>query len=173
MKISMKWLLLAIFAVATMNVSAQQKPIRLGHIESGKLIQAMPEMAEVQKTFQAKQEEVQKESQNLREQYQKLVMDYTQNEKGYSEIIRTSKQREIEELGQRIQQFEQLAMQELERAQGELFQPVMDKATQAIKDVAKENGFTYVFDMSSGSILYAADNSEDILPLVMKKLNIN
>lgn len=48
----------------------------------------------------------------------------------------------------------------------------MTKATNAIKEVAKENGFTYIFDMSSGAILFASETSEDILPLVKKKLGI-
>lgn len=158
--------------VAAMSLSAQQKPLKLGHIESSKLIAAMPEMAEAQKKLQAKQDEVQKESQNLREQYQKLITEYTQNQKTYSDIIRTSKEQEINELGQRIQKFEELAMNELQKSRDEILQPVMDKATNAIKEVAKENGFTYIFDMNSGAIIYASETSEDILPLVKKKLGI-
>lgn len=168
----MKWLLMAAFMVAALSVSAQQRPLKLGHIESSKLIAAMPEMAEAQKKLQAKQDEVQKESQNLREQYQKLITEYTQNQKTYSDIIRTSKEQEINELGQRIQKFEELAMNELQKSRDEVLQPVMDKATNAIKEVAKENGFTYIFDMNSGAIVYAAETSEDILPLVKKKLGI-
>lgn len=132
----------------------------------------MPEMAEAQKTLQTKQEEVQKESQSLRDQYQKLITDYTQNQKTYSDIIRASKEQEINELGQRIQKFEELAMNELQKSRDEILQPVMDKATNAIKEVAKENGFTYIFDMNSGAIIYASETSEDILPLVKKKLGI-
>ena len=52
-----------------------------------------------------------------------------------------------------------------------LMQPVMEKALNAIKEVGKENGFTYIFDMNAG-ILYAAENSQDVLPLVKKKLGL-
>ena len=75
-------------------------------------------------------------------------------------------------MGQRIQKFEELAMNKLQKAREELFEPVMTKATNAIKEVAKENGFTYIFDMSSGAVLFASETSEDILPLVKKKLGI-
>lgn len=172
MKNTMKWLLMAAFMVAAMSLSAQQKPLKLGHIESSKLVAAMPEMAQAQKDLEAQQAEVQKESQNLRDQYQKLIVEYTQNQKTYSEIILASKEQEINELGQRIQKFEELAMNKLQKAREELFEPVMAKATNAIKEVAKENGFTYIFDMSSGAVLFAAETSEDILPLVKKKLGI-
>lgn len=172
MKNTMKWLLLAAFMVAAMSLSAQQKPLKLGHIESSKLVAAMPEMAQAQKDLEAQQAEVQKESQNLRDQYQKLIVEYTQNQKTYSEIILASKKQEINELGQRIQKFEELAMNKLQKTREELFEPVMTKATNAIKEVAKENGFTYIFDMSFGAILFASETSEDILPLVKKKLGI-
>ena len=162
MKNTMKWLLLAAFMVAAMSLSAQQKPLKLGHIESSKLVAAMPEMAQAQKDLEAQQAEVQKESQNLRDQYQKLIVEYTQNQKTYSEIILASKEQEINEL----------AMNKLQKTREELFEPVMTKATNAIKEVAKENGFTYIFDMSSGAILFASETSEDILPLVKKKLGI-
>ncbi|WP_418535610.1 OmpH family outer membrane protein [Odoribacter laneus] len=172
MRNKMKWLLLAVFTMAALGASAQQRPVKLGHIESSKLIAAMPEMAAAQKQLETKQDDIQKESQNLRTQWQNLVTDYQKNEATYSDIIKTSKQQEIEELGQRIQKFEEIAMNEFKKAQDELLQPIMDKAHKAIQDVAKENSFTYIFDMNSGAILYASETSEDILPLVKKKLGI-
>ena len=57
------------------------------------------------------------------------------------------------------------------QTQNDLMQPVMEKALNAIKEVGKENGFTYIFDMNAG-ILYAAENSQDVLPLVKKKLGL-
>jgi outer membrane protein len=50
-------------------------------------------------------------------------------------------------------------------------QPVISKATAAIEAVAKENKISYVFDTSKGEFLVVPD-SEDILPLVKKKLGI-
>jgi Skp family chaperone for outer membrane proteins len=47
----------------------------------------------------------------------------------------------------------------------------LSKARKAIEDVAIEGDFTYIFDKSQGSILYAQE-SENILALVKKKLNL-
>ena len=41
-----------------------------------------------------------------------------------------------------------------------------------ISDVAKENGYTYIFDISGGAIIYHAENSSNILPLVKTKLKL-
>ena len=74
-------------------------------------------------------------------------------------------------MDQRIQTYQQSAQQRLQDKEKELLQPIIDRAKQAISDVAKENGYTYVFDTSAGALLYQQD-SDDILPLVKKKLGL-
>ncbi|MEI3155732.1 MAG: OmpH family outer membrane protein [Odoribacter sp.] len=73
---------------------------------------------------------------------------------------------------QRIIRFQEIAVDNLDKEQKSLMQPIIDKAMNAIKAVGKENGFTYIYDMNGGAILYAADNTEDVLPLVKKKLGL-
>jgi outer membrane protein len=53
-----------------------------------------------------------------------------------------------------------------------LIQPVMDKARNAIDEVAKEKGLIYVFDLSQGNPVYTSPESLDLLPLVKAKLGI-
>lgn len=47
----------------------------------------------------------------------------------------------------------------------------LKQVNQAIKDVAKEKGFQYVFDWTAGVLLYA-DDSKDITKLVLTKLGV-
>ena len=169
MKNTIKVFVLVALTLAAMSVSAQ---VKLGHIETQKLIQAMPEWTEAQKKFQAQQDEVEKELTNLQEQFQTKMNDYAQNSKTYSDVIRTSKEQELQELRTRIQRFQETAMNELDKAHQSLMQPITEKAMNAIKEVAKENGYTYIFDLSAGPILYTSESSQDILPLVKKKLGI-
>lgn len=172
MKNTMKWLAVVVFVFAAMSMSAQQKPVKLGHIESDKLIAAMPEMAEARKKLETKQAEIEKESQSLREQYQNKAADYAKNVNTFSDVIRTSKEQELQELAQRIQRFEETASNDFRKTQEDLLRPIMDKATNAIKEVGKENGFTYIFDLNSNGIVYVSETAEDVLPLVKKKLGL-
>ena len=48
---------------------------------------------------------------------------------------------------------------------------ILTKARNAIEEVAKSGNYTYIFDKSIGSILYA-NESENILPQVKKKLGL-
>ena len=146
MKNTIKVFVLVALTLAAMSVSAQ---VKLGHIETQKLIQAMPEWTAAQKTFEEEQKKM----------------------KTYSEAMRATTEEELQGLQQRIQRFQETAMAQLEKTQNDLMQPVMEKALNAIKEVGKENGFTYIFDMNAG-ILYAAENSQDVLPLVKKKLGL-
>lgn len=169
MKNTIKLIVLVAFSVAAMSVSAQ---VKLGHIETQKLIQGMPEWSAAQKKLEDKQAEVEKELTNMKEQLQSKLAEYSKNSKTYSDVIRTSKEQELQELDQRIQRFQQIAVENLDKTQKELMNPILEKAMNAIKAVGKENGFSYIFDMNGGGILYAAENTEDILPLVKKKLGI-
>ena len=107
----------------------------------------------------------------LREQFQTKLAEYSEKMKTYSEAMRATTEEELQGLQQRIQRFQETAMAQLEKTQNDLMQPVMEKALNAIKEVGKENGFTYIFDMNAG-ILYAAENSQDVLPLEKKKLGL-
>jgi outer membrane protein len=99
------------------------------------------------------------------------VSDYMENEATMSEIIAQTKAEEIQMLDQRIQAFQQNAQQSLAKKEGEAYQPILDKARKAIEEVAKENDFTYIFDVSAGALLYQPE-SDDILALVKTKLGI-
>jgi outer membrane protein len=90
--------------------------------------------------------------------------------KKWSEIVRADKEKEIQGLQQRIQEFQQTAGEQLQAKQNELFKPIYDKVTKAIQDVAKENKFTYIFDVNS--VLYYSEESIDITSMVKAKLAI-
>ena len=168
MKNTIKVFVLVALTLAAMSVSAQ---VKLGHIETQKLIQAMPEWTAAQKTFEEEQKKVNTELNSLREQFQTKLAEYSEKMKTYSEAMRATTEEELQGFQQRSQRFQETAMAQLEKTQNDLMQPVMEKAMNAIKEVGKENGYTYIFDMNAG-ILYAAENSQDVEPLEKKKLGL-
>jgi outer membrane protein len=92
------------------------------------------------------------------------------NQATYSDLIRKNKEEELQMLQQRIEAFKEQAQQEYQNKNAELSKPIYDKAKKAIDAVAKENGYKYVLDTSSGVVLYS-EPTEDILQLVKKKLD--
>ena len=74
-------------------------------------------------------------------------------------------------MGARIQEFQENAQKQLQEREAELLKPIIDRAKKAIEDVAREGGYTYVFDSGTGALLYQQD-SEDLMPQVKKKLGL-
>ena len=107
----------------------------------------------------------------MQEELQKKYTDYQERQSQMTELIRKTKEQEITDLNTRINTYRQSAEQRLQEKEKELLQPIIDRAKQAIADVAKENGYSYIFDVSAGALLYQPE-SDDILPLVKKKLGL-
>ena len=167
MKNTIKLMVLLAFAFTATGVAAQ---VKLGHIDAQRLISTMPETVAAQKQLEDKQAEVEKELTNMREQFQTKAAEYSKNAKTYSDVVLASKQQELQDMEQRIMRFQQIAVENLQKTQEELMNPIVAKAMEAIKTVGKENGFTYIYD--SGALLYTAETAEDVLPLVKKKLGL-
>jgi outer membrane protein len=98
---------------------------------------------------------------------------YTKESKNLTDIVKQTKEQELIDLNKRIQNFQQDAQTQLQNKQVELFQPIYTKVDKAIKDVGKENGFLYVFDIAKGALLYFDETkSTNIMPLAKVKLGI-
>lgn len=152
------------------SVFAQSK-MKFGHIDSQVLLEAMPEKAQADKTLEAFAMQLEKQLQTMSGEWETKVQDYRANEAVMSDIIAQTKAEEIQQLEQRIQSFQQNAQQSIAKKEAEVYQPILDKAKEAIEAVSKEGSYNYVFDSSSGALLYQPDG-DDILDLVKKKLGI-
>ena len=151
-----------------------QTAIKLGHTNSSDLMAAMPETDTAEailnrsaQTYQTTYEELQAEYSKKYEEYLKLV-----NEPTTSTVILRDREDDLQSTQTRVENFQTQAQQDLTDQQTKLLQPIQEKLTKAINDVALENGFTYVFDLAAGSILYKSATATDITDLVKKKLGI-
>ena len=169
MKKSLILLFAAMFAFTT--TAFAQKTIKLGHINSSDLMQIMPGKDSAQAAFEAEVKILEGELTAMQEELQKKYTDYTERKAQMTDLIRTTKEQELAELQQRIQSYQQNAQKTLQEKEAELLQPIIDRAKKAISDVAKENGYTYIFDSSAGTLLYQQD-SDDLMSLVKKKLGL-
>jgi len=165
---------IGILALIVFMASAMQaQNMKFGHINSDELIRALPEFD----TANANLEKFQKELVNALELMQVELNNksdaFTKESKNYTEIVRQTKENELVDMNRRIQEFQVNAQQQLQDKQVELFQPIYTKVDKAIKDVGKENGFLYVFDVAKGSLLYFDETkSTNVLSLAKAKLGI-
>ncbi|MBI9035123.1 MAG: OmpH family outer membrane protein [Bacteroidales bacterium] len=163
--------LFAFIAIITMAGSVNAQNTKIGHINSSELLSVMPGKDTVEAKLQEYEASLKSQVQSMYVEYQNKVQEYQANVSTFSELIRKTKEEEIGGLEQRIMAFEQNMQQDFQMKRAELFNPLLEKAQDAINIVAKENGFTYVMDSGTGSVIYF-DGGIDILPLVKKKLGI-
>jgi outer membrane protein len=133
----------------------------------------MPESDSAQAKIESLQQTYESQYEEMQVELNKKYENYLQNRETYTELIRQTKETEITEIQQRIQQFESIAAQELQTQRNELLRPIIEKANKAIKEVAEDNGLIYVFDISQGNPIYFSEESVDILPLVKINLGLN
>jgi outer membrane protein len=86
-----------------------------------------------------------------------------------SQAILKIKQDELQAMYKRIQEFGQSAEIDLRDKQMELLEPFQEKLKEALKKVAKANGYNYIFDIST--LLYKSPN-DDLTDKVKAELGI-
>ncbi|HAW19820.1 MAG TPA: hypothetical protein DCX14_06525 [Flavobacteriales bacterium] len=163
--------IIALITLFSVSSAYAQSKMKFGHINSQELLEAMPEKAEADKALEDFAMQLEKQLQAMSSEYENKIRDYEANSAVMSDIIRQTKEGEIQDLGQRIQSFQQNAQQSLGKKEAEVYQPILDKAKEGIEAVSKEGGYAYVFDSSAGTLLYQPEG-DNIIDLVKKKLGI-
>jgi outer membrane protein len=153
------------------SASAQQKVQKIGHIDFAKLYQLIPGQDTIKAKYEKFQKELSDEFNKSQAEYTSKVDEFQKAEATMSNIIKQTKQKEILDIQQRLQAFQESAQQSLQARQNELMAPSIAKANKGIADVAKENGFSYILNTTDGVLLYF-DGGDDIMALVKKKLNL-
>lgn len=159
--------------VACMVFTGQAQSFKFGHINSDELIQALPEFDTATKKLEKFRQELVNALELMTVELNNKNDAYTKESKNLTDIVKQTKEQELIDLNRRIQDFQTKASEDLQNKQVELFQPIYAKVDKAIKEVGKESGFLYVFDVSKGSLLYFDETkSTNIMPLTKTKLGI-
>ncbi len=171
MNTAMKNLILAAGLLLSVLPAAAQNPVKLGHIDRQKLMLLLPERKDAETKMQAFAKTLDDRLKAMGTEYQTKMADAQGRAETMTQTEKEMVVREIQELEQRITAAQEKAQEDLAKQEEELLKPMVDKTNKAINDVAAENSFTYIFDTSTGFVLYF-DRGEDILPLVKAKLGI-
>lgn len=152
------------------NVTAQQK---YGHIKSDEILESMPEFKQLKSTIESKKNQYAGQLQKMYTEYQQKSDEINKYGAAMMEAVREERLKEMESLQQRITGFQENANGDIDKLQAKLMQPLNDKYLKIVQLVAKENNYSYIFDVSTGSVAYYPENTGDITDLVKKKMGIN
>ncbi len=168
-----KQIALVVLLVGMMMSFSAQAQQKIGHINADELLQAMPETKVAQQQLEAYGKQLEKDLGEMEMELDAKYKKYLQDEAVLTQLAKETKQKELQQLQARIQEYGQQAQQDLQNKQVELLTPIIEKATNAVQEVAKEKGYTYILDSSqSKAVVIFQTDAHDIMALVKKKLGI-
>jgi outer membrane protein len=162
---------LLILSIASIPFFSKAQTLKFGHINSADLIQLMPETKQSDSTLRKFGESLDNQLKTMTAEYQSKLNKYQSSRDSMPDAIKAVKEKELEDLGMRIQDFQQTAQESIQKKKEDIYGPILKKADAAIKEVAKEKGYSYIFDTSGGTVLYAQE-SDDVMTLVKTKMGL-
>ena len=160
-------LLLAFVALLGMTDAVAQK---FGHLDAQDILMTLPERAEAQASIEAAAAEYETEVSRMQSELETKFADYQAKAATWPDAIRQQKERELQQLDAGLQEFGMTIQNDLAQMEQQLLAPMNERVRDAIEAVGKEQGFTYIFDTSTGVTLY--NGGEDVTDLVKTKLGM-
>ncbi len=146
---------------------------KFARINLQEVVFAMPEMTQLQTDIEAFGKELGEQLEAIQVEFNNKAAEFQKNRANLSESVRNLKESELQQLQQRYSDFQQIAQQDIEKKQMELYQPIHTKAAEAVKKVAAAGGYTVVFDTSINALAYFNESVVvDIEPAVRAELGI-
>ena len=165
-----KKFLLAALVAFPMCIAAQT--LKFGTVNSQEIFNLMPDKAAAESTLQSVSEKYQTEFNNLQQEFEKKFKEYQELDPSTPQSIKDRRAQELQENQQKIQNFQQMAAQDLQKQQETLLAPITDKIQKAIQAVGAEGGYTFIYDLSIPAVVYTGAGAEDVTPQVKAKLGI-
>ncbi|HYV93875.1 MAG TPA: OmpH family outer membrane protein [Chitinophagales bacterium] len=156
-----------IFLLTVFSPHAQS--LKIAHVNEEKLLKVMPETKIADSFLLSFKHELEDSNQKLLTQYQEFLPDPISDGGALTDSEMAIIELKLRTLQNKILNFQSSAQEILDKKKEELYRTVRTKAEKAIKEVAEENGYSYILDSSEKSIVYASDEF-DITELVKTKL---
>ena len=107
--------IILIMAAAVLALSASAQNLKFAHVNFNELVMLMPEADAARAQMEASQKEAQETYQTMVEEYQAKAQKFQQNQATWTAAIKESKQKELADISNRIQEFDQSIQQELQQ----------------------------------------------------------
>lgn len=152
-------------------------PLKLGYTNIDYVLSKTPEAKDIQNQLTIQRTQSENELKRMTKELEDKYATYEKGAAQMSDVIRKDRETELQGLQGRIQEFGRTAETSLQTKYQQLVNPVVQKIQKAIDVVAKENGYTYVFNLDAGAntipILLVAPEQDNITDTVLRKMGID
>ena len=148
---------------------------KIGHADWVYIFNHMPEMKEIQSALKTYESQLTAQLESKQQEFETKYKTYQELPANTPDAIRKDKEGELSYLKDTIRKFHLEAQQYIQKKESDLMTPVLAKIGKAIDEVARENGYAYIFNpqVSGGQdVLLFADEQYNISNLVLRKMGI-
>jgi outer membrane protein len=165
-----KFITLGLITIAIFGLSNSSKAQgKIGYISADEIMILMPESAKADTQLNAYQQALYQAAQDKQNTFNDAVAKFYKDSATMNPSLKEVKRTELQTQVQDLSGAEQKIQQQMQQRQQDLVAPIQKKLLNAIQEVAKENGYTYVFPKEA---LLVAPPGDDIANLVKKKLGL-
>jgi len=159
----------ALSALAFGVAPAQAQQLKVGFVNSQRVLAETPAVAQAQQTLEREMAGLRASLDTLEQRLDQQQRELQGQQATLSQQAREQRQQQLQQQFQAYQQRAGQAEQQMQRRQQELVQPVMKRINDIIEAVRREGGFSYVMDSSQGGII-AVDPALDLTDRVIARV---
>ena len=148
---------IAFFGAQTINAQA-----KVAHVDTNEIMSKMPAMLDAQSQLKKLSETYDKEYKTLVDEYQAKIKKYDAEANTVTEAVNQSRQVEVQDMIKRINDFKETAQSDLQKKEGDLMKPILEKVKASIQKVGKAKGFQYVLNATDLLLADGPDITADI-----------
>ncbi len=169
-----KILFLAIATALLISIGSAQS-VRIAHVNSEIILRELPEAQQVRKELETTIKMWQDELEKMGKELQDGFEDYQKKQALLDPKAKAEKEKSLQDLQQRAREYQ---FQKFDTREGEAvklrekkFAPIQERVMNVIEQVAKADGFNYVFDkLEAATNLLYADPKFDLTYKVIDQL---
>lgn len=151
--------------------ASAQSPLKIGYIDSRKIIAEAPGAKEAQATFDREMQGYQAQMKVMEDSLKSLMDDYQQKSVTLSPEAKKTREDAIRTRQDAYQQKAAQLQQQAGERQAALVKPVLDRVQTVIGQIRQEGGYAVIFDVGAeGSPIIAADTALDLTAQVLARL---
>jgi outer membrane protein len=146
---------------------------KIAHINSESIMQTLPEAIDAQKSLDAQVAQWEVELQKMQAEWKKKFDDYDRKKLILTEQVRADQEKELRDMDAAIADFRNKKFGqngELFQKQNEVMKPIQNKIFKVLEEIAKEEGYDYIFDKSGEILLLYANDKLDLTQKVISRM---
>ena len=157
----MKKVLKLTLAVVCVMFSTSLFAQKIGYVNTDEIITNMKETQDAYTQLEAYAKDLQAQMETIQVEFNNKLQEYQNATETMTDAVRQLKEKELTDLNTRIQEFQQVAQQDLQKKENELLAPIYEKVKNTIDEVAKAGGYTII--LPGNALIYVdADQVMDI-----------